>query len=257
MRSARVELRRFAAATELVEAAARFVIEAAQASVAERGSFRIALAGGSTPEALYRRLAASDLQGQVPWEAVDVFFGDERSVPPDDPHSNYGMAARALLEHVPLGASRIHRIEGELAPREAARRYAERLGRAPLDLVLCGMGEDGHTASLFPAMPGLDETRRLVIAAVGPKPPPSRVTLSLGALNAARAVAFLVVGAGKATMLARVLAELEIERPTLPAAMVRPESGVLVWFVDDAAALLLAGAGEFVTARPTRRLVKR
>ncbi len=227
------ELVRAADAAAVVDRAARFVVDAAAGSIAERGRFRIALAGGSTPKALYRRLATPEFAAQIRWAAVEVFFGDERGVAPDHPDSNYAMAEEALLRRVPLDPARVHRMEGELDPAEAARRYEAVLGHVPLDLALLGLGEDGHTASLFPGSPALSERDRWVAATVGTKPPPRRITLTLAALDAARQIAFLVTGAGKAAILPRLVRELDEDAPTLPAALVRP--GKLYLFADVAA----------------------
>ncbi|HEX7671338.1 MAG TPA: 6-phosphogluconolactonase [Polyangiaceae bacterium] len=218
----------------VAELAARFVAERAVTALARHATFRIALAGGSTPRATYERLAAPDLSPRIDWARVSVFFGDERMVSPEDAFSNYRMAWEALLSRVPIPEENVHRIEGELGADVAARRYAEKVGRTPLDLVLLGMGEDGHVASLFPLAPELDSTD-VALPSTAPVPPHERVTLGLGVLNGARAVGLMVTGATKAARLAQVFAEKKAERPTLPAARVQPETGELHWFLDDAA----------------------
>jgi 6-phosphogluconolactonase len=218
----------------LVDDVAQFVTRLARESTDARGRFRIALAGGSTPKILYQRLATPEVRERIDWRMVEVFFGDERCVPADHPDSNYHMAARALLERVE--ALRVHRIRGEIEPETAAREYEARIAREPLDLVLLGMGEDGHIASLFPGSPALDELERWVVPAIGPKPPPERITLTLPAIHAARAAAFLVTGAAKAEMVARVMREVADGSAELPAARARPTRGELHWFVDEAAA---------------------
>jgi 6-phosphogluconolactonase len=220
----------------VAELAARFVAATAMATLARHSTFRIALAGGSTPRATYERLAAPDLSPRVDWTRVSVFFGDERMVSPEDAFSNYRMAREALLSRVPIPEENIHRIEGELSAGVAARRYAEKLGRAPLDLVLLGMGDDGHVASLFPGAPELD-AEEIALPSFAPVAPHERVTLGLGVLNSARAVGLLVTGASKAARVAQVFAERENARPTLPAARIQPETGELHWFLDDAAAV--------------------
>ncbi|MCG2784211.1 MAG: 6-phosphogluconolactonase [Anaerolineae bacterium] len=220
----------------LVEHAAQLF---AQQAVAARGRFSVALSGGSTPRALYERLASAEFSGRIPWRDIHLFWGDERCVPPDHADSNYRMTAESLLRRVPLPAENIHRIQGELAPHEAAAHYEAGLraffGGAPVfDLVLLGMGDDGHTASLFPDSPALAESARWAVAVEHTSPPPplvSRVTLTFGVFNAARRVVFLVTGAGKAQKLA------EIRRGAdLPAGRIRPPNGDLLWLVDEAAA---------------------
>lgn len=175
---------------------AEAVAAAAAAVVAEvvRGHerTRLALAGGSTPRRCHELLAAMP---DVPWERVTIFFGDERCVPPDSPESNYKMAADTLLDRVKVGT--VHRIEGERGAEEAAAAYAPLVAAAPLDLVLLGIGPDGHTASLFPGNPGLGAAGHVTAVHDAPKPPPDRVSLTLRALREARRVVFLVAGADK------------------------------------------------------------
>lgn len=229
----------FETAEALTDAAARIALDTAAAAIAERGTFRIALAGGSTPRALYERLALPDISARVDWPRWQVYFGDERAVPPEDDASNYRTARLALLDRVPLPADNVHRILGELAPALAAERYAAELGEASLDLVLLGMGDDGHTASLFPDSSTVDPESR-AIATRSPVKPHDRISLTLRTLNEARAVLFLVTGASKAARLESVFSELASDAPALPAAKVRPASGVLHWFIDAAAASRLS-----------------
>ena len=236
----RTQVTVFPSAAALAEGVAElFAVRAAEA-VEERGRFRVALAGGRTPLAAYRRLAASPWADLVPWGAVEVFFGDERCVGECDGARNDAAAREAFLRHVAIPPENVHPVPA-LAPDGAARYEAllrERLSApAPavpvLDLVLLGLGEDGHTASLFPGHPALAETRRLVVSVDGaPKPPPARVTFTLPLLNAARAVAFVVSGREKRGALARVLAG---ER-ALPAACVEPPDGERLFLLDRAAA---------------------
>lgn len=223
-----------------VAALAERVVAEIAAAIGARGRCRLALAGGSTPRPLYDRLAAG-LGGPVDWAAVEIFFGDERCVPPEDPASNYRMAREALLDRVAVPEAQIHRIEGERPPEEAAAAYAGRLGLAPLDVVLLGLGEDGHTASLFPGTPGLRQETRPVVVTVSPAPPAARISLSLRALCAARCALFLATGARKAAPFARVAAEAAREAAggapaDLPAAMVRPAGGAPGFYLDAAAA---------------------
>lgn len=228
------------------EAARRFVAAGRQA-IADRGHFAVVLAGGSTPAGLYRLLAAPPYRDQVDWSRTYVYFGDERCVPPDHPDSNYRMARETLLDVAPIPAGNVFRMAGELSPDEAARRYAALLrrnfslrggARPRFDLILLGMGDDGHTASLFPGMPALAEARRLVVGSDVPgyvRPAVSRVTLTYPVLNAARGVLFLVAGANKVAAVAAVLAGPEPPEP-LPARRARPRQGRLTWLLDAAAA---------------------
>lgn len=229
------------------EAARRLVAQVREA-VAARGRFSVALSGGSTPGALYRLLAGSPYRGQIPWPQVHLFWSDERCVPPDDPGSNYHLAAGALIDHVPVPAENVHRMRGEEAPEWAARAYELALvdfycgPRPRFDLVLLGLGSDGHTASLFPGDPALDETERLALAveAAYEDRPSRRLTLTLPALNTAREVLFLVTGSAKAGIVQQVL---EDPAQHLPAQRVRPVAGRLTWLLDAAAAGRLAGQG--------------
>jgi 6-phosphogluconolactonase len=224
-------------ADAVAAAAAEHLAEAARRASAERGRFRVALSGGNTPRLLYQRLATPELGAAIDWRRWEIFFSDERSVGLDDPHSNYRMAHEAWFSRVALPAANVHRIKGELHSAEAAALYEAELGAQPLDLVLLGMGEDGHTASLFPGTPALAEHERRVIPAKSPVPPHDRVSLTLRALNEARAVLFLVTGASKAERLVQVLAERT--KPStdhsLPASRVRPASGAVHFYVDGAA----------------------
>jgi len=227
----------FASPAELAEAAARTVADELAAALERSGSAALALSGGSTPRTLYRLLALPEHRASIAWDRVDVFFGDERCVPPIDVDSNYRMAHETLLGPLQLDSERVHRIRGELGAEQAAAEYEEllraRLGPAPrLDLVLLGMGGDGHTASLFPGAPALDERRRLAVAARAPVEPRERVTLTFPALNAARRVLFLVAGVDKAPAVARVAAG----DASAPAARVRPAEGSCTWMLDRAAA---------------------
>jgi 6-phosphogluconolactonase len=198
----------------------------------------VALAGGGTPRRTYELLAEPPHRAAVPWGLCQVFFGDERCVPPDHADSNHRMAREALLSRVPIPPAQVHRIRGEAedADAEAARAEAElraALGPAPrLDLAVLGMGPDGHVASLFPGSPALAEERRLALAVVAAKPPPRRITLTLPALCAAEAALFLVAGAEKAERVAEVLSG---RAPDLPASRVRP-AGESIWLLDAAAA---------------------
>ena len=204
---------------------------------ASTGTFRVALSGGSTPKRMHEILSAMG-RDALPWDRVELWFGDERTVPPDHPDSNYGMAKRTLID--PLGISSVHRMEGERDPAAAAADYERALvaaaGAPPvLDLVFLGMGPDGHTASLFPGSPAVGERQRYVVANPVDSPvakgKTTRITLTVPALNAARHVRFLVAGADKAHVLGEVL---QGPRGRYPSQLV--EGGDVAWFVDQAAA---------------------
>jgi 6-phosphogluconolactonase len=247
---AQPEVRRFDDLDALSRAAADDLAAIARASVAERGRCTIALSGGSTPRRLFQLLVGRGADA-LPWRALDLWWGDERTVPPDHADSNYRMAREALIDPAAafgLAASQVHRMAGERADHDAAAADYERalvaaLGTPPrFDLVLLGMGPDGHTASLFPGSPALTQTTtpaRWVVANPVTSPlvhgTTTRLTLTAPAINAARHVRFLVGGADKAASLAQVLTGPR--DPThYPSQLIAPSDGDLVWFVDTAAA---------------------
>jgi len=225
----------------LSDAAADYIVRTVVAAVAARGRCMLALAGGSTPRRTYELLARPPRRDAVPWAALHVFWGDERCVPPDHPDSNYRLAHETLLAHVPIPAEQIHRVPTEQGPAPIVAALYERTLRTAFalevdavpvfDLILLGMGADGHTASLFPDTPALEETQRLVVPNRVAYLPHERVTFTFPVLNAAQAVAFLVAGADKAP---KVSAALQGD-PSVPAGRVRPR-GELRWFLDRAAA---------------------
>jgi 6-phosphogluconolactonase len=230
----------------LAEAAAGAIVEASRAAVAANGRFTLVLAGGVTPRETYTRLAAPPFADAVPWERTLIFFGDERCVPPDHAESNYRLANETLLMKVGMPADRVYRMRGEAAdPEEAAVEYARTLaavfetprgGLPRFDLVLLGLGLDGHTASLFPGSPATKEIFRTVVAVhAAAARIPQRLTLTIPTLNAAARVIFLVSGAEKAKLVKSALSDGAI----LPATMIRPADGTLTWIVDRAAASLL------------------
>jgi 6-phosphogluconolactonase len=241
------EVRIFQNLEFLSYAAAQLFFDQAEQSIKDRGRFLVALTGGSTPERLFQ-LLAEDKSGKIDWNKTHTFWGDERCVPPDDPESNYRMARELLLRHVNIPDANIHRIQGELGPVEASEEYVrvlEQFASPPsqwprFDLVLLGMGEDGHTASLFPGSP---------VEALGPTEavtahyqdrPAERVTLTPPVFNTARLVLFMLVGGNKALTLSKVLSDAH--QPQLyPAQRIEPKDGKLIWLVDQAAASKLPG----------------
>jgi 6-phosphogluconolactonase len=248
--SASFELRRLTTPQDLFQAAAEEVVRTAADAVAQRGRFTIALSGGSTPKNLYTLIAAN-ANTSLPWERIFFFWGDERHVPPEDAESNYRMAKETLLSKVAVPAGNIFRIPAEYADAAAAAAAYERtlqkfFALAPsefprLDLILLGMGPDGHTASLFPETAALGEKSRLVVSNWVEKLKASRITVTLPVLNSARCVAFLVSGSDKAAALREVL-EGNGPAEKYPSKLVRPTDGKVIWFVDRAAASGLSAA---------------
>jgi 6-phosphogluconolactonase len=248
--SAPFELRRLTTPQDLFQAAAEDLIATATHAVKQRGRFTIALSGGSTPRNLYTLIAAN-ASTSLPWSQVFFFFGDERHVVPSDAESNYGLAEETILSKVPVPAGNIFRMPAENPDASAvAQSYEQTLrkffalkpGEFPrFDLILLGMGPDGHTASLFPETEALQEKSRLVVANWVEKLNTSRITLTLPVLNAARQVAFLISGMDKAAVLHEVL-EGAAPGEKYPAKLVRPSDGKLIWFVDRAAASQLTAA---------------
>ena len=242
------EIRVLTTPQELFAAAAEEVVRAANQAVAERGRFTIALSGGSTPKSLYN-LLATNARTSLPWDRMFFFWGDERHVPPTDSDSNYRMANEAMLSKVPVPAGNVFRMAAENPDATAAAEAYEQTlrkffqlqaGEFPrFDLILLGMGPDGHTASLFPGTAGLQEKSRLVIANWVEKLKAHRLSLTRPVLNAARCVAFLVSGTDKATVLRSVLEE-NVPGEQYPAKLVQPKDGKLIWFLDRAAASALS-----------------
>ncbi len=227
----------------LSRAAASLFIDSCQQAIRSRTRALVALSGGNTPAELYKLLAQSPYAEQVDWRNVHVFWGDERCVPPDDPQSSYRQAYDALLSRVDIPAGNIHRAQGEAQPQEAALDYAlvlKNFASPPLswprfDLVLLGMGEDGHTASLFPGSPVDVAAPTAAVTANYQGRPANRVTLTPILFNEARRVLFLVSGESKSQTLANVL-NGDYDPDLLPAQRIRPVDGELIWLVDRAAA---------------------
>jgi 6-phosphogluconolactonase len=234
-------IRTFADVESLSEAAAHEFVRCAREAIVARGRFTVSLSGGSTPKRLYQLLAGEPFRSQVDWGRVEIFWGDERCVPPEDAQSNYRMAREAMLVKLPIPAEHVHRMEAERSDLDAAARdYQNVLARVlpgeppALDLVLLGMGPDGHTASLFPHTDALRETTRWVVPNHVPQQHTNRLTLTLPILNRSREVLFLVAGADKAERLAEVLAGPP-DPTRLPSQSIQPD-GQFVWFIDQAAA---------------------
>ncbi len=221
----------------LAETAADWIAAAVEADLRAYGRCTLALAGGGTPRPVYERLARDPYARRIAWQNVEIFFGDERAVAPDDPASNYGMAAAALLDRVPIPAARVHRMEAEASDLDQAARSYEQLLPGALDLLLLGMGPDGHTASLFPGSPALAERSRRVVPVVGTKPPPRRLTVTPPVIAAARRIAVLVAGADKAAAVARAL-EGPASLEQLPVQLALRGT----WFLDREAAARLRSA---------------
>ena len=229
-------------AADVARAAADRFVEIARAAIDARGRFSVALAGGSTPKRAYELLASDDYKAQLDWTKVHIFFGDERCVPPDDAESNYRMANEALLSRVSIPPQNIHRMQGVGDAVANARLYDDELRTffndaewPRFDLIFLGMGDDGHTASLFPNSAALNEQQAWVAANWVEKLGVYRITLSLPAINHAAHVAFLVTGENKASRLAEVLGEAQSVEP-LPSQLIHPLDGSLEWLIDKAAA---------------------
>ena len=247
-----MEIRTLTTPQELFAAAAEEVIRAATDAVQLRGRFTIALSGGSTPRGLFN-LLATNARTVLPWDRTFFFWGDERHVPPTDPDSNYRMADETMLSKIPVAAGNVFRMVAENPDAAAAATAYEQTlrkffqlgpGQVPVfDLILLGMGPDGHTASLFPGSMGLQEKSQLVIANWVEKFKTSRLTFTLPVLNAARCVAFLVSGTDKAPALHAVL-ESDAPGEQYPSKLIRPVEGKLIWLVDRAAASELTEARE-------------
>ncbi|MFQ5851087.1 MAG: 6-phosphogluconolactonase [Candidatus Binatia bacterium] len=232
---------------DLYQQAATLFVRFVGNAMSARGRFIVALSGGSTPRGVYRLLAKPPLRERVPWPGVHLFWGDERCIPPTHRESNYRMAEETLISRIPIPGQNVHRVPAEQAPHQAACAYEQTIretfsltGEALpcFDLIFLGMGPDGHTASLFPGTAGLQENRRLVIAHCVKKLKDWRVTFTPMVLNHAAHVIFLVSGADKAATLREVIRGL-YQPDQLPAQLIRPANGTLLWLVDEDAASLL------------------
>ena len=239
----------FPAAMQMSESAAKLFAARAAGAVSARGRFTAALSGGKTPVAIYAFLAQAPFISQIPWAHVHLFWGDERCVPPDHADSNYRLVRELLLDYVPIPAANVHRMPAEMDPAEAAARYEGQLrelfaphgdGFPVFDFILLGLGDDGHTASLFPGTRSIRESARWVVGHYVDAQMGWRITLTPPVINAARMVAFIVAGAGKAAVMKEIL-EGPFRPDMLPAQIVRPAGGDLVWMLDREAAALLKG----------------
>ncbi len=238
-------IKRYTDADALAKAAAELFVEQAEHAIREQGVFRVALSGGATPARLFRLLADASYAEFTDWSRIHLYWGDERCVPPDHPDSNYRMTREVLLDHVPIPTENVHRMLGELHPPVAAAQYEWLLTQhltetGCFDLVFLGMGEDGHTASLFPRSDAvkkevLDHPKRWVMANFVTTKDAWRITLTPRPLNAAAQVVFLIAGAGKAERLLDVL-HGPYQPYVWPAQLIQPEPGELIWMVDQAAA---------------------
>lgn len=246
----------YPAKAELVEAAADRFLETVRRSLDGRGGCFIALAGGSTPRDLYARLAVRSREAGQCWDGVHLFWGDERAVAPDSPQSNYRMVKESLLDQIDIPPTNVHRIRGEVSAEQAAAEYAQVIqrtvpkGRSTVagppprfDLVLLGVGEDGHTASLFAGTPVLEERLKYVSAVYVDKLQSWRITLTYPILNRSRQVVFLVSGSSKAGVIGRISA-LKAPSKEFPASLVQPEDGKLFWMLDQQAAQFIDNGRE-------------
>ncbi|MDF0675866.1 MAG: 6-phosphogluconolactonase [Nitrospira sp.] len=231
---------------ECVQKAAAFILAVSEQAIQSTGRCLIALSGGSTPRSLYRTLRDPEWSSRFNWSSIFFFFGDERCTPPEHPESNFGMARTELFQPLTIRSDHIYRMKGEYEdPMAAAQEYEEtirRLTQCPvpdlprLDLILLGLGEDGHTASLFPGTAALQEQSKLVTVGHAPAGIRARLSLTLGVLNRAAVILFLVTGPGKAEMVRRVIESESKTDHSLPAARISPQSGQLVWMLDQSAA---------------------
>lgn len=238
------EIHIYASGSEFATAASERISRSILTSFETQGRCNLVFAGGNTPKKVYRQLAAS-FRSRIPWMDIQYFWGDERLVPPDHPDSNYFMVSESFLKHIEaIPVENVHRIRGEAQPEEAAMAYAKVISAVlpafppRFDLMLLGLGEDGHIASLFPDTEALRERKAAVTANFIPEFNDWRVTMTLPVLNNAREILFLVAGNSKAEVVKKVI-DSEWSEPGLPAQLVRPENGSVHWILDSAAAALV------------------
>lgn len=233
----------FASPEKLAQKSAEMISEKLSGILRDKNRASLVLSGGSTPKLLYELLASEGYRNSVQWDKVLIFFGDERCVPPDDPQSNYKMAYEVLLSKVPIRAENVFRMKGELAPAEAAKEYEENIKNSlgdgtHFDIVLLGIGADGHTASLFPESTALSETKKLVSANYVEKLNAYRLTLTLPAINASQNILFLVSGKDKAETVKAVFDGTS--DPPLPSQLVYADNAEVTWLLDSPAAAFLS-----------------
>ena len=229
---------------ELEQAAAASILRAMRMATGERDTFALVLSGGKTPREVYELLGRESVRQELDWNGAHIFFADERAVPPEDPQSNFGMIDRVFLSHISIPRENVHRIRGELDPASAADAYERELRTVfrqhsvIFDLVLLGLGEDGHTASLFPGTGVVKEQDFMVRAVLVPRLSSWRITLTLPALNSARETMFLVAGKKKATMVQRALSADSPDNE-IPATCVKPVGKKIRWMLDENAAMMI------------------
>jgi 6-phosphogluconolactonase len=240
---------------ELAREGADLFLWVGRQSQQRAGCFRVCLTGGSTPKRMYETLATVSPESPLDWTKVEFYFGDERCVAPDDPQSNYRLARDTLFRSLKIPETQTFRMRGEADPEEAAKEYETRLrarvgggGWPRFDLLLLGLGEDAHVASLFPRSPALQECGRAVMATVGPKEPRRRISVTMPVINEAELVLFLVSGPHKALAVRRTLERTGPPDPEVPASFVRPIHGRWLWFLDRAAAAELTLAKQSVVS---------
>jgi 6-phosphogluconolactonase len=252
------EIHIFSDPHELAANAADFFLKAGEQAIAASNRFLVALSGGSTPKMFYSMLAMPDRARQLDWSKVHFLFGDERCVPPTHPDSNFAMANEALFTPLKISSSQIHRMRGEDPPEIAAIQYENQLGRLTgakpgewpvFDLILLGLGNDGHTASLFPGTASLNQQTRWVVPGCAPQGTRSRLTLTPGVINHASVILFLVTGQNKAHVVRHVLERRPTDPMLYPAELVQPQSGRLLWYLDRAAASELSVSAKDESSR--------
>lgn len=235
----------------LLTATAERMVNCIVQAIQKNGVCNIALSGGNTPGGVFSLLASDSNRDQVDWDRLHVFWGDERMVPPEHNDSNFRMARETLLDHIKIPDENVHRMRGEIAPEAAAIEYAELLhnhfkGSFPcFDVILLGLGEDGHTASLFPETDAVGECEKHAVAVFVPKLNSWRVTLTFPVINAAREVLFLVSGKSKSDMIQRIMSIKQPDKK-IPATMVNPQNGELHWMLDSEAMVLINKSGREV-----------
>jgi 6-phosphogluconolactonase len=239
---------------ELKQFVAGRIYEIIRRTLKEKTQCCIVLSGGGTPMPVYRQMGFDKTNKLIDWNRVHIFFSDERVVPPDDPESNYGMIQREWLSHIPIPRSHVHRIQGELNPKTAARKYEQEIRKVfehePIvfDLILLGVGQDGHTASLFPGTDAVLEKETLVTSTFVQEFKNWRVTLTVPILNTAREIIFLVAGRRKASIVQRIL-EKNTPDIELPASLIQPQDGTLSWMIDEKAGVELKEHSSIIIER--------